>query len=100
MIEAVIDVRSDDGCYTRDRYQLITTPLDHHRHPAEALVRLGSTTNGGRSSRPYALRHTMLDQVVLRSHDRAGLEQQTWALLTLYQLRRMAVIDASGPGRV
>ena len=42
----------------------------------------------------------MLDQVVLRSHDRAGLEQQTWALLTLYQLRRMAVIDASGPGRV
>jgi hypothetical protein len=31
---------------------------------------------------------------VLRSGDRPGLEQETWALLTLYQLLRMAMTDA------
>jgi len=37
---------------------------------------------------------------VLRSGDRPGLEQETWALLTLYQLLRMAMVDAveSRPG--
>ena len=36
----------------------------------------------------------MLDGHVLRSGDRAGLEQEMWALLTLYQLLRMAMVDA------
>ena len=40
-----------------------------------------------------ALRHTMLAGHVLRSGDRAGLEQEVWALLTLYQLLRMAMTD-------
>ena len=40
VIEAVIEVRSADGSRTRDRYFLVTTLLDHHRHPAPALVRL------------------------------------------------------------
>jgi hypothetical protein len=31
---------------------------------------------------------------VQRSGDRAGLEQETWALLTLYQLLRMAMVTA------
>ena len=31
---------------------------------------------------------------MLRSGDRPGLEQETWALLTLYQLLRMAMTDA------
>jgi hypothetical protein len=42
----------------------------------------------------YALRHTLLDGRVLRSGDRPGLEQETWALLTLYQLLRMAMVTA------
>jgi hypothetical protein len=40
------------------------------------------------------LRHTLLDGHVLRSGDRPGLEQETWALLTLYQLLRMAMVTA------
>jgi hypothetical protein len=32
---------------------------------------------------------------VLRSGDRPGLEQETWALLALYQLLRMAMTDAA-----
>jgi hypothetical protein len=43
----------------------------------------------------YALRHTLLDGRVLRSGDRPGLEQETWALLALYQLLRMAMTDAA-----
>ena len=37
---------------------------------------------------------------MLRSQDRSGLEQEIWALLTLYQLLRMAMVDAveSRPG--
>jgi hypothetical protein len=42
----------------------------------------------------FALRHTLLGGHVLRSGDRPGLEQETWALLTLYQLLRMAMVDA------
>jgi hypothetical protein len=34
------------------------------------------------------------DGHVLRSGDRAGLEQEVWALLTLYPLLRMAMVDA------
>jgi hypothetical protein len=41
-----------------------------------------------------ALRHTLLRGRVLRSGDRPGLEQETWALLALYQLLRMAMTDA------
>jgi hypothetical protein len=41
-----------------------------------------------------ALRHTLPGGHVLRSGDRPGLEQETWALLTLYQLLRTAMTDA------
>jgi len=41
-----------------------------------------------------ALRHTLLGGRVLRSGDRPGVEQELWALLTLYQLLRMAMVTA------
>jgi len=41
-----------------------------------------------------ALRHTLLNGYVLRSGDRPGVEQELWALLTLYQLLRMAIVTA------
>ncbi len=41
-----------------------------------------------------ALRHTLLRGRVLRSHDPAGLQQEMWALLALYQALRTAIIDA------
>jgi hypothetical protein len=41
-----------------------------------------------------ALRHTLLDGRVLRSGDQPGVEQELWALLTLYQLLRMAMVTA------
>ena len=41
-----------------------------------------------------ALRHTLLGGRVLRSGDPAGLEQEMWALLALYQALRIAITDA------
>ena len=40
------------------------------------------------------MRHTILNGHVLRSGDRPGLEQEVWALLTVYQLLRMAMVTA------
>src|SRR5664279_2886243 len=41
-----------------------------------------------------ALRHTLLQGRVLRSGDPAGLTQEMWALLAVYQALRTAVTDA------
>jgi len=40
------------------------------------------------------LRHTLLNGHVLRSGDRPDIAQEIWALLTLYQLLRMAMVTA------
>jgi hypothetical protein len=93
IIEAEIAVRSNDGHYARDRYRLITTLLDEHRYPAQTLIRLYHE-RWEIESGYYALRHTMLGGRVPRSQDRAGLEQEVWALLTVYQLLRTAMVDA------
>ena len=47
-----------------------------------------------------ALRHTLLQGRVLRWGDPAGIEQEMWALLAVYQALRTAVTDAvqSVPG--
>jgi hypothetical protein len=93
IIEADVAVTGADGSRTGDRYRLITTLTDHHRYPALSLVRLYHE-RWEIESAYYALRHTLLNGHVLRSGDRPGLEQETWALLTLYQLLRMAMTDA------
>jgi hypothetical protein len=93
IIEAALTVTGADGGSVIDTYRLITTLLDHRRHPAAALIRLYHE-RWEIESAYLALRHTLLNGHVLRSGDRAGLEQETWALLTLYQLLRMAMVTA------
>jgi hypothetical protein len=93
VIEASVTVTGADGSRVRDSYRLITTLMDHRRFPAPAMVRLYHE-RWEIESAYYALRHTLLNGHVLRSGDRPGLEQETWALLTLYQLLRMAMVDA------
>ncbi len=77
----------------------MTTLLDHARYPAEALVQLYHERWEIKTAY-LTLRHTMLAGHVLRSGDRPGLEQEVWALLTVYQLLRMAIVEAihSRPG--
>jgi len=94
VIQASVKITGAGGSQVRDSYRLITTLRDHRRFPADRLVRLYHE-RWEIESAYYALRHTMLDGLVLRSGDPAGLEQETWALLTLYQLLRMAMTDAA-----
>ncbi|MGH3658254.1 MAG: transposase, partial [Micromonosporaceae bacterium] len=93
VIDAHLDMSGADGSRVGDRYRLITTLTDHHRYPAEALIRLYHE-RWEIETAYLALRHTLLAGHVLRSGDRPGLEQEAWALLTLYQLLRMAMVDA------
>ena len=93
IIEATLTMTGADGSRIRDDYRLITTLMDHRRFPAAAVVRLYHE-RWEIESAYFALRHTLLDGHVLRSGDRPGLEQETWALLTLCQLLRMAMTDA------
>jgi hypothetical protein len=93
IIDADLSVTGTDGSRVRDRYRLITTLLDHDRHPAAELVRLYHE-RWEIESAYLALRHTILDGHVLRSQNRPGLEQEVWALLTVYQLLRMAMVTA------
>jgi hypothetical protein len=93
IVEAEIAVTGADGTRIADSYRLITTLTDHNAYPADALIRLYHE-RWEIESAYLALRHTLLDGRVLRSGDRPGVEQELWALLTLYQLLRMAMVDA------
>ena len=93
IVEAQLTVTGSDGSRVGESYRLITTLLDHHRFPADAVVRLYHE-RWEIESAYLALRHTLLDGHVLRSGDQTGLEQETWALLTLYQLLRQAMVTA------
>src|SRR3954453_19107540 len=99
VIDAQLTVTGADDSQVVDRYRLITTLLNPHQHPAVEPNRLYHE-RWEIEIAYLALRHPILDGQVLRSHDRAGLEQETWALLTLYQLLRMAMVTAveSRPG--
>ena len=93
IIEAGVVMNGADGSRVADSYRLITTLTDHRRYPAAALVRLYHE-RWEIESAYFALRHTLLDGQVMRSGDRPGVEQELWALLTLYQLLRMAMVTA------
>jgi hypothetical protein len=93
IIEAELTVRGTDGTTVCNHYRLITTLLDPRRFPAAELIRLYHE-RWEIETAYLALRHTLLTGAVLRSQDRAGIEQEIWALLTLYQLLRIAMIEA------
>ena len=93
IIEAGVAVTGADGSRIADSYRLITTLAGHRRYPAAALVRLYHE-RWEIESAFLALRHTLLGGRVLRSGDRPGAEQELWALLTLCQLLRMAMVTA------
>ena len=93
IITAAVTVTCHDGTRYGDSYRLATTLLDWPAYPAEALIRLYHE-RWEHEITYLALRHTLLQGRVLRSGDRAGLEQEMWALLALYQALRIAVTDA------
>jgi hypothetical protein len=94
IITAAVTVTCHDGTSYGDAYRLATTLTDHRAHPAAALVALYHE-RWEHEIAYLALRHTLLKGRVLRSGDPAGVEQEMWALLALYQALRTAVTDAA-----
>jgi hypothetical protein len=99
IITAAVTVTCHDGTTYGGVYRLATTLLDHRAYLADALMTLYHE-RWQHEVTYLALRHTLLQGRVLRSGDPAGIEQETWALLALYQSLRTAVTDAvqSAPG--
>jgi hypothetical protein len=93
IIEASVTVTCHDGTTYSGMYRLATTLLDHRAYPAGALIALYHE-RWEHEITYLALRHTLLQGRVLRSGDPAGLAQEMWALLALYQALRIAITDA------
>lgn len=94
IIAATVTVTCADGSTHRGEYRLVTTLTDACRHPAEDLLALYHQWWEIEVTF-LAIRHTMLKGRVLRSGDPQGLRQEMWALLTVHQLLRMAMLDAT-----
>jgi Insertion element 4 transposase N-terminal/Transposase DDE domain len=93
IITADITVTCADGTTWSASYRLATTLTDHRRYQTPALI--GLYHQRWEHEVAYlALRHTLLKGHILRSRDPAGLRQELWALLTLYQLLRTAMVTA------
>jgi transposase IS4-like protein/DDE family transposase len=99
VIAASVTVTCHDGTRYGGEYRLATTLLDWRAFPAPALLALYHE-RWEHEVAYLALRHTLLQGRILRSGDPAGLQQEMWALLALYQALRTAVADAvqSVPG--
>ena len=93
IIEAEVLVTLAGGTRYCGRCRLATTLTDHRRYPAAALIRLYHE-RWEHEVAYLALRHTLLQGRVLRSKDPAGLEQEIWALLALYQALRREMVTA------
>ncbi|HEY7263970.1 MAG TPA: transposase domain-containing protein [Trebonia sp.] len=99
VIAAAVTVTCHDGTRYGGDYRIATTLTDHRAFPAAALMSLYHE-RWQHETAYLALRHTLLAGRILRSGDPAGLEQEMWALLALYQALRTAIADAvqSVPG--
>jgi hypothetical protein len=75
-------------------YRLATTLLDSRRHPAPELIRLYHE-RWEIESAFYELKKTMLGRRILRARTPAGLAQEIYALLSVYQVLRIAIADAT-----
>ena len=93
IITARVTVTCHDGTVYGDVYRLATTLPGDRAYPAEALIRLYHE-RWEHEITYLALRHTLLNGRVLRSGSPAGIQQETWALLAVYQALRTAVTDA------
>ena len=93
VIAASVTVACHDGTRYGGEYRLATTLLDHQAFLASALMSLYHQ-RWEHETAYLALRHTLLKGRILRSGDPAGLKQEMWALLALYQALRTAIADA------
>ncbi|MFI7108085.1 IS4 family transposase [Nonomuraea sp. NPDC050227] len=93
VIDAEITIRTTAGTRT-GHYRLLTTLTNASAYPAADLIRLYHER--WEIETTYAeLKSTILSGHVLRAHTPDGIEQEVWALLTVYQVLRTAMTDAT-----
>jgi hypothetical protein len=93
VVDADITVTLGGGKRHTGRYRLVTTLLDHHRHPARDLVTLYHR-RWEIETAYLELKSTVLGGRVLRSRTPEGIDQEVHALLVTYQAIRLAMADA------
>jgi hypothetical protein len=93
IIECEITIATGAGRQT-GLYRLATTLLDHRRYPAFELVKLYHERWEVESAY-FEIKKTMLGRRVLRARTPAGIAQEIYALLTVYQALRIAIADAT-----
>ena len=94
VIDAEVTATLRGGGRRTGRYRLITTLLDHRRHPATGLVRLYHQ-RWEIETAYLELKSTILGGRVLRARTPAGIDQEAYALLVTYQALRLAIADAT-----
>ncbi|MFE5006639.1 transposase [Streptomyces sp. NPDC056696] len=99
VIEAWITVKLADGIVRREQWRLLTSLTAPARYPAERLVTLYHER--WQAETAYAsVKAALLDGRVLRSGHPAGLDQEVWGILTVYQALIRTALDtaAQQPG--
>jgi Insertion element 4 transposase N-terminal/Transposase DDE domain len=92
VVECQITIATSAGRRT-GAYRLATTLLGHRQHPAAALVTLYHQ-RWEIETAYLELKSSLLGGRVLRARAPAGIAQEVYALLTCYQLLRIAITDA------
>ncbi|PNE39526.1 hypothetical protein AOB60_00880 [Streptomyces noursei] len=94
VVEAEVTRTLADGTTTREQWRLLTSLLDPDRYPAGELVTLYHE-RWQTETTYFSIKATLLDGRVLRSHSLDGLDQEVYALLTVYQALIHAAADAA-----
>jgi hypothetical protein len=93
IIEAWVTITWADGTVTREQWRLVSSLLDHRRYPAGELVRLYHRRWQVETTY-LSIKSTILDGRVLRSRHAAEIDQEVYALLTVYQTIIRTAVDA------
>jgi Insertion element 4 transposase N-terminal/Transposase DDE domain len=94
IIEAAVTITLADGTIRTEQWRLVTSLLDHTRHPACELVTLYHERWQAETTY-YSIKATMLDGRVLRSRSLTGIDQEVYALLATYQALIRAAADTA-----
>jgi hypothetical protein len=99
VVEAWVTVTYADKTRRCEQWRLLTSLLDHDRYPGRDLVALYHERWQAETTY-LSIKSTILDGRVLRSRQPAQIEQEVWALLTVYQAIVRLTCDAvaSRPG--
>ena len=93
VVDAQISVQTIDGVRTSG-YRLITTLLDARTHPASELIKLYHCRWEVETAY-LEIKSSILGGRVLRARTPDGIDQEVYALLTVYQVLRTAMTDAT-----